>query len=111
MRPKFPTSVLQTERSIASEFANTLVINGLTEKLLREGRSSYQSGDGGQAIAPEADFACFQAQKPLHSNVRGWVQMWMNPCKAGRPGEGRKLLQHRTNSRWLFGPACGRLPI
>ncbi len=70
LRTKFPTIVLQTEGSVASEFANTLVINGLTEKLLREGRSSYQSGDGGQAIAPEADFACFQAQKPLHSNVR-----------------------------------------
>ncbi len=55
-----PTSALQTERSVASEFANTLVINGLTEKLLREGRSSYQSGDGGQAIAPEADFALFR---------------------------------------------------
>ena len=55
---------------MCEQFANTLVINGLTEKLLREGRSSYQSGDGMQAIAPEADFACFQAQKPLHSNVR-----------------------------------------
>jgi hypothetical protein len=27
-------------------------------------------GDGGQAIALEADFAFFQAQNPLNSNVR-----------------------------------------
>jgi hypothetical protein len=27
-------------------------------------------GDGGLAIAPEADFACFQAQNPLNRNVR-----------------------------------------
>jgi len=27
-------------------------------------------GDGGQAIAPEADFAYFLAQNPLNSNVR-----------------------------------------
>jgi hypothetical protein len=26
--------------------------------------------DGGQAIVPEADFAFFQAQNPLNSNVR-----------------------------------------
>lgn len=33
------TSVLQTERSAASEIDNTLVINGLTEKLLCDGSS------------------------------------------------------------------------
>ncbi|MCK4749209.1 MAG: hypothetical protein KAT15_19285, partial [Bacteroidales bacterium] len=50
---------------------NTLVFNSLTEKLLREGRSLYKNGDGGQqAIAPEADFAFFQAQNSLNSNVR-----------------------------------------
>jgi len=27
-------------------------------------------GDGGQAIAPEADFGSFLAQNPLNSNVR-----------------------------------------
>jgi len=27
-------------------------------------------GDVGQAIAPEVDFAFFQAQNPLNSNVR-----------------------------------------
>jgi hypothetical protein len=27
-------------------------------------------GDGGQAIAPEADFESFQGQNPLNSNVR-----------------------------------------
>jgi hypothetical protein len=27
-------------------------------------------GDGGRASAPEADFAFFQAQNPLNSNVR-----------------------------------------
>jgi len=27
-------------------------------------------GDGGQTIAPEVDFAFFQAQKPLNSNAR-----------------------------------------
>jgi len=27
-------------------------------------------GDGGQVIAPEADFAFFQEQNPLNSNVR-----------------------------------------
>jgi len=29
-----------------------------------------QRGDGGQAIAPEADFAFFLAQNPLNNNVR-----------------------------------------
>jgi len=28
-----------------------------------------KSGDGGLAIAPEADFAFFKAQNPLNSNV------------------------------------------
>ena len=54
---------------MCEQFANTLVFNSLTEKLLREGRSLHKSGDGGQAIAPEADFACFQTQNPLNSNV------------------------------------------
>ena len=49
---------------------NTLVFNVLIEKLLREGRSLHKSGDGGQAVAPEADFAFSQAQNPLNSNVR-----------------------------------------
>jgi len=34
-------------------------MNRLREKLLRKGRSINKNGERGQAIAPEADFACF----------------------------------------------------
>jgi len=56
---------LQTE---GSEFANTLLLS-INRNTLRAGIDD-QKGRRGQAIAPEADFAFFQAQNPLNSNVR-----------------------------------------
>ena len=48
---------------------NTL-LQSIVRKTLRAGIDDQTGRRGAEAIAPEADFACFQAQKPLNSNVR-----------------------------------------
>gem|GEM_PF-3362188 len=60
---------MQTERSVASEFAQyAFTID--KQKNLCAPESIIKRGDGGQAIAPEVDFASFEAQNPLNSDVR-----------------------------------------
>ncbi len=44
--------------------------NRPTEKPLRAGIVDQKGRRGAKALAPEADFACFQEQNPLNSNVR-----------------------------------------
>jgi len=52
-----------------SNLPNTL-LQSTNRKTLRAGIDDQKGRRGAEAIAPEADFVFFQAQKPLNSNVR-----------------------------------------
>jgi hypothetical protein len=52
-----------------SNLPNTL-LQSIVRKTLRAGIDDQKRRRGAKAIAPEADFAYFQAQNPMNSNVR-----------------------------------------
>jgi hypothetical protein len=62
-------SVLQTEQALRANLPNTL-LQSTIRKTLRAGIDDQKGRRGAKAIAPEADFASFQEQNPLNSNVR-----------------------------------------
>ena len=64
-----PAGDVICKETLCEHFANTL-FQSTIRKTLRAGIDDQKGRLVAEAIAREADFACFQAQKPLNSNVR-----------------------------------------